>query len=310
MGASSGNGGNVYDTQPMPVESAPVEKRGAPRWSVGLIAVLLLANTAGLGYLLYRNEVETTRVSKLSKDLDASRGLISQLQTEIDAAEVAVSGAQELASGARELASGAQDVAEQAAREQKEAKDASLDTNAVVEKAEASVVTVRCGDGLGSGFAIKASVGEGYDTAIITNYHVVEECIYVGGPEAFASRGSTEFPSRLWNWDAANDLAILFISAGLPPLEPAPVAKVGDPVVAIGSPYGLEGTVTTGIISRIEDNWYQTSAPINPGNSGGPLLDRQARVLGINTLGIGGGGSGIAGSIRLQVTCEGILEDC
>lgn len=92
-------------------------------------------------------------------------------------------------------------------------------------------------------------------------------------------------------------------------LVAAPEASVGDPVIAIGSPFGLEGSVTTGIVSRIEDDWYQTSALINPGNSGGPLLDREGRVLGINTLSVGGGGSGIGAAIRLKVTCKVIFND-
>ena len=66
--------------------------------------------------------------------------------------------------------------------------------------------------------------------------------------------------------------------------------------------------MTTGIISRVEDDWYQTSALINHGNSGGPLLDRKGDVLGVNTIDVGGGGTGLGGSIRFRLVCKVIAK--
>jgi len=99
--------------------------------------------------------------------------------------------------------------------------------------------------------------------------------------------------------DASADVAVLKLNDvpnGLHPLQlgSSTAMKIGDPVVAIGSPFGLQGTVTTGIVSALNreltapdgftiDGAIQTDAAINPGNSGGPLLDGNGRVIGINS---------------------------
>jgi S1-C subfamily serine protease len=282
---------------------------------IGFAIALLLANTAGAGYLIVRQQADSQQITQLSADLAAADSKVQQLKTSVASAQQEAASAKTVAEAAKvaagdagSRAATANETASKAAKAQEQAKAAALDTNAVVEKVKSSVVTVHCGDALGSGFAIDAGSVQGYDTAIITNHHVIEECTVQGGPNAYASQGDRKFPSKLWTWDEEHDVALLYLSGGLTPLQAAPPAKVGDPVVAIGSPYGLEGTVTTGIISRIETSWYQTSASINPGNSGGPLLDRQGRVLGINSITIGGGGSGIGGSMRMRVTCSGIFS--
>jgi S1-C subfamily serine protease len=110
--------------------------------------------------------------------------------------------------------------------------------------------------------------------------------------------------------DPSNDLAVLRISTDGLTLHPLPLGsssgvQVGDPVLAIGNPFDLERTLTTGVVSALQrkitapngftiTNVIQTDAPINPGNSGGPLLDAAGRVIGINSqiyTGSGGGGS-------------------
>ena len=145
-------------------------------------------------------------------------------------------------------------------------------------------------EGSGSGFV--------YDTQghIVTNYHVVERA------EEFLVNlaDGREYEAKLVGIDPANDLAVLRIDArdNLPDpvvLGDSDVLRVGQFVVAIGNPFGLEQTLTTGVISALgriirspEDNRFigeaiQTDAAINPGNSGGPLLDLQGRVIGINS---------------------------
>lgn len=310
----------VQQVQPPPT---PARSGSALRaLGLGVAIALLVANTAGATYLVVRQQDDSERIAQLTSALSAADSRVAQLEGAVAQAQDAADGARTVAESAQSSAKSAESAADsagsqaktadetarKAAQEQERAKAASLDTNTVVNKVIGSVVTVHCGGALGSGFAIEASTADGYDTAIITNHHVVEDCTIEGGPEAYATRGKQTFPSKLWTWDQDNDLALLFVRAGLKPLAAAPEPKVGDPVVAIGSPYGLEGTVTTGIISRIQSDWYQTSAQINPGNSGGPLLDRQGRVLGINTAVMGGGGSGIGASIRLKVTCGAIFD--
>src|SRR5438067_2622801 len=152
-----------------------------------------------------------------------------------------------------------------------------------------SIVQIDTAQGLGSGIV--------YDSAgdIVTNNHVVE------GATSFtvkASDGKSYAATLVGNYPA-NDLAVLHVSnAGLKPAKFADSAavKVGEVVLAIGSPFGLSGTVTDGIVSGLgrtqsEGNngitlsdLVQTSAPINPGNSGGALVNLNGEVIGIPTL--------------------------
>ncbi|MEU6557353.1 trypsin-like peptidase domain-containing protein [Streptomyces sp. NPDC046915] len=149
----------------------------------------------------------------------------------------------------------------------------------------------------GTGFVLDA---RGH---ILTNNHVVEPAAADGAITVTFSGGDTA-KARIIGRDTGYDLAVVQVS-GVRGLTPLPLGnsdnvRVGDPVVAIGAPFDLAGTVTSGIISATErpitaggeqgdgsDVSYvdalQTDAPINPGNSGGPLLDSRARVVGINS---------------------------
>ncbi|MCO5204876.1 MAG: trypsin-like peptidase domain-containing protein [Anaerolineae bacterium] len=145
------------------------------------------------------------------------------------------------------------------------------------------------GEGTGSGFVIDK---EGH---IITNWHVVEDAESV----AVTFADETTVPAQILGADPANDLAVLLVdvtSVELVPVEWGNSAelKVGQRAIAIGNPFGLESTLTTGVISalgrplQLEDGQFvfdviQTDAAINPGNSGGPLLDSRGRVIGVNT---------------------------
>ncbi|MEM7782510.1 MAG: trypsin-like peptidase domain-containing protein [Planctomycetota bacterium] len=163
----------------------------------------------------------------------------------------------------------------------------------VAHKIRPSVVSVNAiksrfeGRGLGSGVVMSES---GY---IITNAHVLE-----GASEFYVEmHDRRRYEARLIGSDEISDLAVLKIDA--PNLIPASIgssmdAEVGSIVWAIGSPYGFEQTVTSGIISGKnrkgdpgdryqKQSLIQTDAAVNPGNSGGPLVDDQGRVIGINT---------------------------
>jgi len=146
-------------------------------------------------------------------------------------------------------------------------------------------------EGTGSGFVYDA-LGH-----IVTNYHVVE-----GADELLVTLANGEaYEATLVGSDPANDLAVLHIDVEAD-LLPEPLAladsdalRVGQFVLAIGNPYGLGQTLTTGVVSALgrviqspEDNRFigeaiQTDAAINPGNSGGPLLDLTGRVIGVNS---------------------------
>lgn len=158
-----------------------------------------------------------------------------------------------------------------------------------------SMVTVYCSTGLGSGWASSVELDEsdlkaGYRSYVITNHHVIERCTYSDARYIEVRQGGIRYPAYVWSWDAENDLAGLLTTADLPKLEwfgvPRPLP--GQWVAAFGSPYGLAGSITTGIVSFVGDAELTSTAPINPGNSGGPLVDNKGRVLGVNTGSIGG----------------------
>ncbi len=161
---------------------------------------------------------------------------------------------------------------------------------------------------LGSGFIIDP---KGY---IITNNHVVENA------DEIVVKLSTgkEYKAKVVGRDAKTDIALIELKGAtdLPSvkLSDSEGLRVGDWVVAIGNPFGLENTVTAGIVSALGrhinqgpyDNFIQTDAAINPGNSGGPLLNTKGEVVGINTaiFSRGGGNIGIGFAIPISLAHE------
>lgn len=156
---------------------------------------------------------------------------------------------------------------------------------------------------LGSGFVIDNS---GY---IFTNHHVIASASEV---EVFLNdEKSTKLRAKIIGSDRKTDLALLQIPIGnhLNPLKlgDSDGVKVGESVVAIGNPFGLSHTVTSGIISAKNrvigagpyDNFLQTDASINPGNSGGPLFNADGEVIGINTA-INAAGQGLGFAIPIN----------
>jgi S1-C subfamily serine protease len=160
---------------------------------------------------------------------------------------------------------------------------------------------------LGSGFIYN---NKGY---IVTNNHVVENAKVVDVTLINGDR----YTANVTGTDAFSDLAVIKINENTTTTTTTPIPKplvvgnsselrVGDQVVAIGNPFGLEGSMTTGIVSQIGrllsvdergfsiPNAIQTDALINPGNSGGPLLNMKGEVIGVNTAGIFPGGIGLA----------------
>jgi serine protease Do len=147
--------------------------------------------------------------------------------------------------------------------------------------------------GLGSGFIINA---DGY---VVTNNHVVDGATDIRVKLA----DGRELTGKVVGGDAKTDLALLKVEAtGLPvvPLGDSEKLEVGEPVMAVGNPFGLDQTVTTGIVSATGraigagpyDDFIQTDASINPGNSGGPLVNTRGEVVGVNTaIASGSGGS-------------------
>ena len=151
----------------------------------------------------------------------------------------------------------------------------------VVGRVVPAVALIEAGRARGTGFFITAD-------RVMTNAHVV------GNETSVRLRvGSATYAARVGAVSKGSDLAVLHVynaSATQPVLQlgSASDVRVGQEVIAVGSPLGLTNTVTRGIVSALRDvgsvRLVQTDAAINPGNSGGPLVDRQGRVIGINTM--------------------------
>jgi S1-C subfamily serine protease len=197
-------------------------------------------------------------------------------------------------------------------------------TSTIVQKTESPFnlfgggETQRQGQATGSGIVIDDN------GTILTNYHVVENAIKV---TVSLEKGKT-VNAQVVGKDPSNDLAVLRIHPDGLALHPLTLGsssgvQVGDPVLAIGNPFDLERTLTTGVISALQrqitapngfaiDNVLQTDAPINPGNSGGPLLDASGRVIGINsqieTGGSGGGSVGIGFAVPIDTAKSEISQ--
>jgi putative serine protease PepD len=172
------------------------------------------------------------------------------------------------------------------------------------------------GQGTGSGFVVSS------DGLIVTNAHVVD------GAQQVAVKLGTDgepLPAEIVGIDPSQDLALLDVEAeDLPTLSlgDSESVEVGDSVYAIGSPFGLDQTFTTGVVSALDrtlqapdgaaiEGGIQTDAAINPGNSGGPLLDASGEVIGVNsqiaTGGAQGGNVGIGFAIPSD-TVERFVE--
>ncbi|MFC4021374.1 S1C family serine protease [Micromonospora sp. GCM10011542] len=186
------------------------------------------------------------------------------------------------------------------------------------------VVSVLAGGGAsgasanGSGFAVDDQ------QHLITNDHILAKA--GGGPVTVELPDGRRFAAEVVGREPRSDLAVLKVppSAGLAPLPLAKpgATRVGEPVLAVGSPLGLSGTVTAGIVSaldrpvRLGNNRHtavQTDASINPGNSGGPLVNARGEVVGVNTAiatidGTGSIGIGFAIPIeQVQQTADTII---
>ena len=237
---------------------------------VVLIAVLVVAILAGgyFGYTIYR------------RDIASLRSQIGTLQVQLDA------------------------IKEQT-KNQTQVIFANVSLSELYEKVKDSVVMVY-------GYIVESSFfgqqvttvqGSGFvynftgQMVVITNFHVVDGVSSL----RVTFRNGNGYEATVLGWDVYVDLAVVGVAAPAEELKPLPIVesstlKVGEPVIAIGNPFGLTGSMTTGIVSQLGRtiresatggysiaNIIQFDAPINPGNSGGPLLNRWGKVVGITT---------------------------
>lgn len=171
-----------------------------------------------------------------------------------------------------------------------QALEAQPNTPEVAKKVQESTVLVYCKDSQGTGVAINVPKPDGIKTIIISAAHVFDEC----------DEGSTvvvEHEGRELNGvlvakepdksdpnaspGSSTDLARIDLRYFIPALDPAPKADMGDWAIILGNPLDRTNYATLGIVTAVNDNYYETDAAANEGNSGGPMVDNKSRVLGI-----------------------------
>ncbi len=165
---------------------------------------------------------------------------------------------------------------------------ASADFSGIIEEVVTGVVTIKTDVSQGTGFLI---TDDGY---VVTNYHVMQNA----KAATIVTSDSQNHQVTFIGYDTNLDIALLKISGNYDSLRLADSddVQVGEKVIAIGNPLGLQFSVSEGIVSAVHregannlEAYIQTDAALNPGNSGGPLIDTSGKVIGINNFKIGGG---------------------
>lgn len=277
--------GLLASTEPVPSfgqrdgEAAPANRRWLVASGAALVLVALVAAVASLG-----------QARGLRQDLDATTGRLGGLEPlgdRVEASEGGINGLSRRVSGLEA------------------ARDATPDTAEVAARVQRSVFTVVTDDGEGSGWVVAGG-------RVVTNFHVVSEGWVNDRQDVTLRQDDNSWPGRVIDVSPADDLAVIEVDAPVAALERAPGrAKVGDPVLAVGSPLGLGGTVSSGIVSayRSEDGleYLQFSAPVSPGNSGGPVVDAAGRVIGISVAKyVGAGAEGLSFAIPIERACAAL----
>jgi putative serine protease PepD len=252
---------------------------------VGLLLVLLVAACAGLSVMV----------------VDLRDRLVAQRRDAADAARVAD---ERLAAGV----AATNGLAERLGALETKVGD-QPDLPKVASAVQPSVFTIRTpGGGLGSGFVLRSAGGR---STLVTNFHVVEDAWLDPAHEVGVANEGRQLTGIIQRVAEGQDLALVEVPVELPALEKATTApKVGDPVLAIGSPLGLGGSASSGIVSAVRTGTLQFSAPVSPGNSGGPVVDRRGRVLGVTTSKlVANGAEGLSFAIPVDTVC-GSLQVC
>jgi S1-C subfamily serine protease len=184
----------------------------------------------------------------------------------------------------------------------------------LVDNVQASTVTVFCDYAkddyvMGTGWAIPRSrINKvSLETTIITNHHVIEDCVKLNKPINIKLLGGKEFKASIGILDKKNDLATLNTKAKIDPLSLSNWAPFpGYWVMAVGTADGFEGSIAFGNVLNTDDLDVLITAPISHGNSGGPLVDNEGNVIGINTW--SSTKEQYNGAVSLDALCEAVLK--
>lgn len=171
---------------------------------------------------------------------------------------------------------------------------APFDLEALLSTVRASTVTIKCKGDQGSGWVIdlgspgpdagaeSIDLDRRFPTEVITNDHVVERC-HDTPRKVRATAGDATFDAVLYSYDVDNDLALVAIKQRVPALELSSKPEPGWWAAAVGTPYGLEGSVSIGNVMNLDGSEVIATTPLNAGNSGGPLINSRGEVIGTNT---------------------------
>jgi putative serine protease PepD len=189
--------------------------------------------------------------------------------------------------------------------------DAQPDWSAIARKVEPSVFTIETSYGLGSGWVAHSSKS---GSELVTNFHVIDEAWSSGVAGVDVRQGDVTIQGTIESVDRNDDLAIIHVAEFLPALQTArDRPALAQAVMVVGSPLGLGGTVSVGVISGFRSvegsDYVQFSAPISPGNSGGPVVDARGRVVAIASAKfVGKGVEALSLGIPVQTACTMAVE--
>lgn len=263
-------------------------RRGVLSLAVGALVVVCLAGVALSAFTLVRQR------GALERERTAWQGELAELRREVQAL-----------GGRDEKLAGRLNSAERTLKRRE------VGIAPLAARVLKSVFTVETDVGLGSGFA---AWRDGSATYLVTAHHVVDG--QPTGGVTIARKGGS-WAGTIEAVDPANDLALIRINgkpAGAEPLWQIPGErgrpKPGDQVILVGSPFGLQGTVTTGVVSRVSGKAIQTDAAANPGNSGGPAIDERGRIVGVLVSGVNPAlGQNLNFAVPIERVCVK-LRDC
>jgi putative serine protease PepD len=233
---------------PYPLVSEPVQPRRRGRIAPLLLSMLLLAGGGVMAWHLHRTD------TRLTTALTASEKREAALSDRAEKLEQKLAGV--------------------------------FDPEAISTAVLPSVFRVRAGNLTGTAFVV--GKGDGKTSSLLTNFHVVETEWKAGDKKVFLERGSDEMTATIVKVSEDDDLALLRADKEIAGLAVhAEQVKPGQQVVVVGTPLGLEDSVTTGVVSAYRSGGdgptIQFDAPINPGNSGGPVVNADDEVIGLAT---------------------------
>src|ERR1700694_700767 len=182
-----------------------------------------------------------------------------------------------------------------------------VDWSTTARAVQPSIFTVVTEHGLGSGWVARAGAG---GSEVVTNYHVVAETFNAGNTAVHLRQGDRTVDGTITQVQPSEDLAIVHVAERFPALQVAVGRpQLGDTVMAVGSPLGLGGSVSLGVVSGFRSvegaDYIQFSAAISPGNSGGPVLDRHGSVVAVAAAKFTGTGvDALSTAIPVQTVCR------